>query len=414
MIYKINYKCRLCSGKIKKILDLGKQPLANNFIKNSKQRKYPLNLCICLSCNFLQLREAFNTNFLFKNYSYYTPSRINFLSHYELILKKISRIKKLNSNSKVLEIGCNNGDFLDYIRYKKKCKIVGVDPAKNLAEHCRSKSIEIISGNFNQFLSKKIKKKYGTFDLIILRHVYAHIDNIKNVNQALKRLLSNKGIIYIENAYALKTLTRNEFDQIYHEHMSYVHLMPLIKFFNKFKVQIFDAFQSSIHGGSISLLISHANIYKKTKSLMKILKYEEIKFNQNLINQFIKNIKKNKNIFIKLIKNINKRKIKIGTYGASAKGSTLLNYYKLNSSHISKAFDNSENKINKFIPGLKIKITNTDSIEKFNCGYIIITAWNYLKIIIKKELNYLKQGGKFILPIPKIAIINYKNYKKFL
>ena len=196
--------------------------------------------------------------------------------------------------------------------------------------------------------------------------------------------------------------------------MSYVHLMPLIKFFNKFKVQIFDAFQSSIHGGSISLLISHANIYKKTKSLMKILKYEEIKFNQNLINQFIKNIKKNKNIFIKLIRNINKRKIKIGTYGASAKGSTLLNYYKLNSSHISKAFDNSENKINKFIPGLKIKITTTDSIEKFNCGYIIITAWNYLKIIIKKELNYLKQGGKFILPIPKIAIINYKNYKKFL
>ena len=122
MIYKINYKFRLCSGKIKKILDLGKQPLANNFIKNSKQRKYPLNLCICLSCNFLQLREAFNTNFLFKNYSYYTPSRINFLSHYELILKKISRIKKLNSNSKVLEIGCNNGDFLDYIRYKKNVK----------------------------------------------------------------------------------------------------------------------------------------------------------------------------------------------------------------------------------------------------------------------------------------------------
>jgi SAM-dependent methyltransferase len=414
MVYKNNKKCRLCSGVLLNVLNLGKQPLANDFSKKKENKTYPLNLTICNTCQLLQLREAFKTNFLFKNYAYYTPNRSNFLRHYQIILKKISKFKIINSDSKVLEIGCNNGDFLDFLKFEKKCLVVGVDPAQNLAEHCISKSIKIFSRSFNGKLASDIKKKYNTFDIIILRHVYAHIDNIKNINNSLKKISNANTIIYIENAYALETLKNNEFDQIYHEHMSYIHLGPMINFFKKYNLEIFDCFKSQIHGGSICLLISKIKNFRTTTELNKILTFERKHFNKKLIDTFIKNVRINKIKFTSLIKNLKKKSQIIGTYGASAKGSTLLNFYKVNEKYIYKAFDNSESKINKYLPGSKIKITSTDSIEKYKCNYIIITAWNYLKIILRKELNYLKKGGRFILPIPEPKIISIKNYKSFL
>jgi len=414
MLYKNNKKCRLCSGNLSNILNLGKQPLANNFSSKKRCKTYPLNLTICNDCHLLQLKESFNTNFLFKNYAYYTPSRSNFLKHYKIILKRISRFKTINSNSKVLEIGCNNGDFLDFIKFEKDCLVVGVDPAKNLAEHCISKSIKIFSNAFNSALANVIKKKYKSFDIIILRHVYAHINNIKDINVALKKISNSNTVIYIENAYAFETLKNNEFDQIYHEHMSYIHLRPMITFFKNYNLEIFDSFISPIHGGSICMLVSKYKNFKPSIELNKILKYEKKNFNKKLINKFLKNVRINKNKFINLIRNLKKKSHIIGTYGASAKGSTLLNFYKINEKYIYKAFDNSENKINKYLPGSEIKITSTDSIEKYKCNYIIVTAWNYLKIILKKELNYLKKGGKFIIPIPRTKIISIKNYKKFL
>jgi len=414
MFYKNKKKCRLCSGSLSNILNLGKQPLANNFSSQKKIKTYPLNLTICKNCHLLQLKEAFNTNFLFKNYAYYTPSRINFLKHYKIILKRISKFKVINSNTKVLEIGCNNGDFLDYIKFERNCLVVGVDPAKNLAEYCNSKSIKIFSSSFNSRLANLIKKKYESFDVIILRHVYAHIDNIKDINIGLKKISNSNTIIYIENAYAYETLMKNEFDQIYHEHMSYIHLRPMVTFFKNYNLEIFDSFISPLHGGSICMLISKYKNFKPTTQLNKILNHEKKNFNKKLILKFLKNVQINKNKFINLIKNLKKKSYIIGTYGASAKGSTLLNFYKINKKYIYKAFDNSENKINKYLPGSQIKITNSDSIEKYKCNYIIVTAWNYLKIIIKKELHYLKKGGKFIIPIPKPRIISIKNYKKFL
>lgn len=413
MLFKNNKQCRLCSGDLLNVLNLGKQPLANDFSKK-KNKRYPLNLTICGNCHLLQLRQAFKTNFLFKNYAYYTPNRSNFLNHYKIILKKISKFKIIDSNSKILEIGCNNGDFLDFLKFKKDCLVVGVDPAQNLAEHCISKSIKIFSKSFNSKLASDIKKKYKSFDLIILRHVYAHIDNIKNINNSLKKISNSNTIIYIENAYALDTLKNNEFDQIYHEHMSYIHLEPMINFFKKYNLEIFDCFKSPIHGGSICLLISKIKKFITTNELSQILKYERKYFNKRLIHAFIKNVKINKIKFISLIKNLKKKSNVIGTYGASAKGSTLLNFYNLNEKYIYKAFDNSENKINKYLPGSKIRITSTDSIEKYKCDYIIITAWNYLRIILRKEINYLKKGGRFILPIPQPKIISIKNYKNFL
>ena len=411
--FKINKKCRLCKSKLKKIINIGPQPLANQFFKKKIFKKYPLNLTKCTYCNFFQLQESFDTNFLFSKYNYYSPENNEVTKHHLFIINKIASNKKINSSSKILEIGSNNCTFLDLLKFKFKCIVLGVDPAKNLKSICESKNIKTESLEFNYKTSLGIKKKYGEFDLIILRHVFAHIHDLKKIIKGLSNLIKKNGTIYIENAYALNTFQNNEFDQIYHEHMSYISIKPLINFFKTEQINLYDAFKSKIHGGSISIFLTKDKNKKKSKRLKILLNEEEILYKNKFIDKFVKNTKKNKKIFIKYIKKISTNKKIIATYGASAKGNTLLNYYKINHKMIKYAFDNTHVKINKYLPGSGIKVVSSESNLKYKCDYIIITAWNFLKTIVDKEILFLKNGGKFIIPNP-LRVMTIKNYKKFI
>ena len=409
--FKINKECRLCKNKLKIIINIGPQPLANKYL-NLKQKKYPLNLCQCTKCGFLQLQEAFNSNFLFSKYNYYSPENNEVHNHHLFILNKINKIRKIKKNDKILEIGSNNCTFLDLIKFKYNCKTLGVDPAKNLKSIYKSKNINVFPFEFNYKNSKKIKIKRGTFNLIILRHVFAHIDNLESVTKGLSNLIKDDGLIYIENAYALNTLKKNEFDQIYHEHMSYISIKPLIPFFKKFNLSIFDAFETAIHGGSISIILDRFN-RKISRNINKLISKEEKIYQGSLIKKFVTKTKKNKLIFKKFIHKIKNNNNVIGAYGASAKGNTLLNYYELTNKEINYSFDNTDIKINKYLPGSNIKIISSDSNLKYKCNYIIVTAWNFIKTIIKKEKIFLKQNGKFIIPNP-LKIISINNYKKYI
>ena len=411
--FKINKECRLCKNKLEKIIDIGPQPLANHFLIKRIFKKYPLNLTKCTMCNFFQLQESFNTNFLFSKYNYYSPENNEVTKHHLFIIDKIYRKKKITTNSKILEVGSNNCTLLDLLKFKFKCFVLGVDPAKNLKSICQSKNIMTEAIEFNYKNSIHIKKKYGKFDFIILRHVFAHIDDIKKIIKGLSNLIKKDGIIYIENAYALNTFQNNEFDQIYHEHMSYISIKPLINFFRTEQINIYDAFKSEIHGGSISIFLTKNKNQKISSKLKSILKEEEVLYSKNFIKKFVKNTKENKYIFVKYINKLYKNKKIIGTYGASAKGNTLLNYYKLNYKIIKYTFDNTSIKINKYLPGSGIKVVSSESQLKYKCDYIIVTAWNFLKTIVNKEITFLKKGGKFIVPNP-LRVITIKNYKKFI
>ena len=411
--FRINKECRLCKSKLKKIINIGPQPLANQFLKKNIFKKYPLNLTKCSTCNFFQLQESFNTNFLFSKYNYYSPENYEVTKHHLFIVNKICKNKKINLRSKILEIGSNNCTFLDLLKFKFKCFVLGIDPAKNLKSICESKKINTEAIEFNYKSSSDIKRKYGEFDFIILRHVFAHINDLKKIIKGLNNLIKIDGNIYIENAYALNTFQNNEFDQIYHEHMSYISIKPLINFFKTEQINIYDAFKSKIHGGSISIFLTKDKNKKKSKRLKILLNEEEILYKNKFIDKFVKNTKKNKKIFIKYIKKISTNKRIIATYGASAKGNTLLNYYKINHKMIKYAFDNTHVKINKYLPGSGIKVVSSESSLKYECDYIIVTAWNFLKTIVDKEILFLKNGGKFIVPNP-LRVLTIKNYKKFI
>jgi hypothetical protein len=204
-----------------------------------------------------------------------------------------------------------------------------------------------------------------------------------------------------------------EYDTIYHEHLSYILVKPLIPFLKKYNFEIFDVIKKDIHGGSIRIFISQINNYAVTKNVKNICKEENrtnLYSNKNLI-QFSKKVQTNRYNLISFLTKLKKQKKKIIAVSAPAKGMTLLNYSKIDVSYLDFVTDKSKLKIGRYAPGANIPVLTDNDIAKHKPDYALLLAWNFSKEIIKNNVNFLKKGGKFIIPIPKLKIIDYKNYK---
>jgi SAM-dependent methyltransferase len=304
----------------------------------------------------------------------------------------------------VLEIGSNDCTLLNYFK-KKKCLTVGIEPAKNLFKFTK-KNHQIINSYFNSRTNKILKKKYGTFDLILGNNVFAHIDNLKNMFTNIKNLMNDKSIIIFEVSYLLDVINKKLFDTIYHEHLDYHSISPLISFLEKIGLKTIDLEKVPIHGGSIrfylALFHSPRKIYQnKINYYLKYEKNSGITTKKKLMN-FYTQIEKQKESLKIFFENIKEKTIY--GYGASAKAVTLINYFNLNHKHIKLIIDDSIIKQNKYIPGSKIKITNSKILNSKPPNYVIIFAWNVYKDIMDKLKNY--KGIQYIvIPLPKFKII---------
>ena len=243
-------------------------------------------------------------------------------------------------------------------------------------------------------------------------NVFAHIDNLDDFFKNIKTLLRSDGILIIEVPYFLNLIRNLEYDTIYHEHLSYITLLPLIKYLNKKNLEIFDVEEKDIHGGSIRIFIAFKKEFKKSNRLKNILfKEKRAKLNdmKNFLS-FSKKVKENRIQLVNLLLKLKKKNKKIIALSAPAKGMTLLNYCKIDKDLIDFATEKSQLKINTFTPGVNIKVFPDSEIYKKKPDYALILAWNFYREIIKNNKNFFKIGGKFIVPIPKPRIIN-KNLK---
>ena len=217
----------------------------------------------------------------------------------------------------------------------------------------------------------------------------------------------------IEVPYFLNLIKNLEYDTIYHEHLSYITLIPLIRYLKKKNLEIFDVEEKDIHGGSIRIFISNKNKFKKTKNLKKILvKEKKAKLNdmKNLLN-FSKNVKKNRLELLNLLVKLKSKNKKIILLSAPAKGMTLLNYCKIDKDLVEFATEKSRLKIGRYTPGPNVKVFSDKEILKKRPDYALILAWNFYKEIISNNKNFLKTGGKFIIPVPKPKIISKSSLK---
>ena len=402
--------CRLCNSKnLKKVFDLGRTPLANSYLKieiSKKLRKYPLKLNYCNNCGHLQLTHSIKPSKMFSNYLYKTnTSKKNFL-HFKSYANEIKKMFK-NRNTKILDIASNDGTFLNFFE-KKKFFRLGIDPAKNLKKLSLKKGITQIDDFFTKKKSENIKKKYGKFDIITANHVCAHVEDLNDFFNGVQNLLKDEGLFVFEISYRASVLKKNTFDTIYHEHLDYHALYPISKFVKKFNLNVVNFKTPDAQGGSLRVYVSKNKNSKNQKSIKKQILKEKKQlnlFNVSTYKKFEKKIINCKNKLNSLIQNCINNNMNIAGYGAAAKTTTFLNYFKISEKNIKFIFDDNKLKQGLCIPGTKIKILDPLNMNKKNIDVLIIFAWNYAELIIAKNKKFKKKGGKFLIPFPNPRLI---------
>lgn len=409
----IKTTCRLCSSKdLHKFLDLGLQPPSDQFLNKKKTNNdiifYPLSVNTCKTCGFKQLTHVVDPKILYQqDYPYESSLTKSGLDHFYEFALSVKNQFKLKSDDLVIDIGSNVGVLLDSFK-SLGMKVLGVDPAKNICKIANKRGIKTLNSFFDSNICDFIKKEHGKAKVITGTNVFAHIDNLSELFKNVKKILDKKdGIFIIEVPHFLNLLKDLEFDTIYHEHLSYITIQPLIKFLKKKNLKIFKVEKKDIHGGSIRIFISYMNSFETDKSVNIILKQEKKADLNNLkvLNNFSENVKKSRFNLIALMSKLKLKKKKIIALSTPAKGMTLLNYCKLDKDFISFATEKSKLKIGKFTPGGNIPIYGDKRILREKPDYAIILAWNFAKEIISNNKLFLKNGGKFIIPIPNIKII---------
>ena len=387
------FDCRSCGNdKLKRVISLGYQPLANNLLKNKNEKidLYPLEVNYCDKCHNCQLSVSVDPKLMFSNYLYTSSTSEVFRNHFIKAAKKYVKDFKLSpKKSYIIDIGSNDGVALKPFKDLKFKNLLGVEPAKNLAKLANKEKIK----TFNGFLElKNLKKIKKNADLILASNVFAHSDKLKEMIICMKRLLTKNGTIVIEVQYLLNTLQDLTFDNIYHEHYNYWSLTSLVNFLNQFDLTIFKAERIATHGGSIRIYVKNKRV-KIEKSVKNLLKEEEtfgIKKFQTYKN-FAKKVYEIKSNVIKNLNKLKKDKKKIVGYGSPAKATTALNFFGI-TDQIDYIIEDNKLKHGKFIPGVKIPIYSKNKVKN-KVPSILVLAWNFFEDIKK---NNSKISNNFI------------------
>ena len=408
----VNFRddCRVCSNKkIKKIINLGDMPLAGGFIKKSnskkKEIKVPLVCYYCDNCNLLQVKDSINSNILFDDYNYSSSTIPALKVHFRNYAKKIKNQFKEKKVVKLIEFGSNDGVLLKEFVKDKKFICLGVDPAINISKIAKKEGVNIYLGNFDVKAALEIENKYGKFDYITGSNVFAHIDDIHSVVLAAKMLLKTNGSFVTEVHYLPNLIELNQYDFIYHEHLNYYTLKSLIKLFEIHKLKLINAEMIQTHGGSIRVTVT-PNLNKKASLKVKNILQSEKIINKKYFDRFNKNILIQRDKINQMLSNLVASKKRIVGYGASGRGTILLNYCNIDSKKLSYIVDESPLRAGKLMPGVKLPIFSIDYFkkDKVKVDYVLIIAWNYTDPIIKK-VRKINKDIKFIVPFPYPYII---------
>ena len=391
---------------MKKFLNLGLQPLANSYVTdknlNKKEKKFKLEIgfdpktYLVSIINTVPKEKMFNENYPYKSSESVTMKKA---------FRKLSnKIKKRFNPKMILEIGSNDGPFLK--NFNKK-NIIGIEPCKNLAKITKNMGYTTISEYWDTKLAKKLTKK-KKFDVIYSANTLSHIKNISDIFKAIEFSLNDNGILILEDPSLLECIKNLAYDQFYCEHLYVFSAIALKENLKKHNLEIFDIENTSTHGGSNRYFIKKKDNhnFKLTKSLFLNYK-KEYSYGLNKLStyqKFAKKVEKSKRDLIKIFKSINEKKEKIIGYGATAKSCTVLNYCNLGKKEIEFFYDTTSFKINKYLPGTKIKIKKYKKLNN-EYKYVYLGAWNFKKEIFNKEKSFRKKGGKFITHVPRPKII---------
>ena len=393
-------KCKFSGDKIKSFMSFGKMPMANAFLtKKNFKSEYFYNLEVGFNKkNYLfQINQHPKSNAIFNNkYPFFTSKSEYMKKHFKLFFNWLNN-NYINKKSTVLEIGSNDGTFLNFFK-KANINCLGFEPSKNVADIAKKKKLKIVNNFFNFKNVKKYKSYKNKIDLICAANVICHIPNLNNLIKSIDYLLTKNGFFIFEEPYLGSMFKRKSYDQIYDAHVYMFSIHSVKKIFAKYQLELIDVVPQKTHGGSMRYVVSRKNRFSISKRVLKLIKKEK-KEKINSIKsciKFKKDCEKSRKRFIDKINKIKNSGQTICAYAASAKSTTALNYCKLNSKTIKYVADSTKEKIGKYTPGTHIPIVSISHFRRNFCDYTILNSWNHRKEILNKEKKYLLKGGKFI------------------
>ena len=401
--------CRLCkSEKIKTVIDFGSTPLANSYPsdKQELENQYPLTVVKCNECGHVQLKETVDPKILFSNYSYASSDSPSLIKHFSEYASTVCLKLGLGEFSSVLEIGSNDGILLKEFLRLGLINLYGVEPASNIAERSKGFGVKIINTFFNEETAKDIREKNGKMNVICANNVFAHVAEIDSMTNGVLELLTNDGVFVFENAYLLDTIKGLYFDQVYHEHLQYYGIKPLVKYLNKYGLEIFSIQRVSTQGGSFRIFTKRqgnksipieSSVYEFVSSEESFGLYDD----QTYV-EFDKKIKDLSDTIQGILKETIRNNKTICCYGCPAKFTLFSKVFKLDNSIIKYVVEDSPLKQGRYSPGLKIPIVSKKFFQENPTDFCIVSAWNMAESIIKNNKDY---KGKFIIPMPSVKIL---------
>lgn len=410
-MYKHNICCRICkSENLTKFLDFGDQPLANSFLKDksefASEKFYPLAVYFCHNCNLVQLLDVVDKEEMFSHYIYFSSGMPKLSNHFREYAEDMMK-RFLNLGEFVVEIASNDGILLKFFK-DSGYKILGVDPAKNVVKVAQDMGVDTIVDFFSENLAADIAAKRGRAKIILANNVVAHINDHHDLAKGINNLLAEDGVFVLEAPYLVDMFENNTYDTIYHEHLSYLAVRPLKKLFEQFGLEIFDVEVHEVQGRSLRVFVGRTGRHQVSANVLKLIN-KELDLGMDSLsayNALAENIAKQKRDLTELLLKIKNSGKKIAAYGAPAKGNTMLNYCGIGVEILDYALEDLPAKQGLFTPGMHIPTVDGAYAHQHLPDYFLMLAWNYQKLILKKEQEFLKNGGKFIIPVEGIKIIS--------
>lgn len=402
--------CRVCdSSDLLLFLQLGPTPVPNGFLKahhrHRAEKFYPLDVCFCKNCGLVQLAHVVSPKVMFKNYVYIPSTSQTMRDHFRFLARQALKKTKAKESDLIVDIGSNDGTLLKAFKLHK-VRILGVDPAENLVRQANKEGVPTKCALFTKKLAKDIKKEYGLAKLITATNVVAHIHDLHDFLEGIKVLLAQEGLFIAEFPYLLDLIKGVEFDTIYQEHLSYFSITPFERLVKSHDLNLIDVEKLPVHGGSVRIFVGSkpARESYRVKRLLDLEKSKEILHPETYL-KFRRKVDKIRHELVQQLWDLRLKGKSIVGYGASAKGNVMLNYCRIGPETLDYIVDSIPYKQGKFTPGMHIPIFPESKLLEDQPDYTLLLAWNFASEIIKKQVEYRKRGGKFILAIPKLAIV---------
>ncbi|WP_247290263.1 MULTISPECIES: class I SAM-dependent methyltransferase [unclassified Bradyrhizobium] len=401
------------SERLALFLDLGEMPPADQFLHKhqlSEHRDaYPLQVAVCEDCGLIQLNYVVPPEILYcDDYPYESSTTSAGRRHWGEFARTTTRLLGLTKDDLVVDIGSNVGVLLQMFK-GEGTKVLGVDPAANIAEIANKNGIETVAAFFNSESAKKVVASKGQASVITGTNVFAHVGDLHDLMQAVSILLAERGTFIIEAPYFLELLHSLEYDTIYHEHLSYLSVKPLVRFFKQFGMEIFDVQLRDIHGGSIRLFVRRIGVSSSPVApiVEQMLANEEREkiYELDTLRKFAQGVANNRLALRAMLTGLKQSGSKIVAVSAPAKGMTLLNYCGLGGDFLDFVTEKSRLKLGRYTPGMSIEVVSDDMLLKHQPDYALLLAWNFAEEIMNNLKEFSDRGGKFIIPIPTPRIV---------